>query len=145
MYREAGLTTIEITMNTPDAEKIIKYAVEHHREALHGMVHNTGGAQTKCLKYFSEPVRIIKDNLFEPPLIFSLIQEASGISYQEMYQVFNMGTRLEIYTDAATAEAIIKHSRSLNVEAQIVGRVEAADQKEVVVRSRFGEFVYRGE
>lgn len=122
---------------------IIKYAVEHHREALHGIVHNTGGAQTKCLKYVSEPVRIVKDHLFDAPLIFSLIQEASAISYHEMYQVFNMGTRLEIYTDTQTAEAIIAHARSLKVEAQLIGHVEAAEQKEVVVRSAHGEFVYR--
>jgi phosphoribosylformylglycinamidine cyclo-ligase len=121
---------------------IIKHVVENYHHAIHGIVHNTGGAQTKCLKYIDQPVRLIKDNLFTPPLVFDLIQEASQISYHEMYQVFNMGTRLEIYTDAQTAEAIISFANTLNVEAQIVGRVEASDKKELIVRSEFGEFVY---
>ncbi len=121
---------------------IIKHVVENYHHAIHGIVHNTGGAQTKCLKYIDQPVRLIKDNLFTPPLIFNLIQEASQISYHEMYQVFNMGTRLEIYTDAQTAEAIISFANTLNVEAQIVGRVEASDKKELIVRSEFGEFSY---
>jgi phosphoribosylformylglycinamidine cyclo-ligase len=122
---------------------IIKHAVENYREAIHGIVHNTGGAQTKCLKYIEQPVRLIKDNLFNPPLIFNLIQEASKISYHEMYQVFNMGTRLELYTDQQTAEAIISFAKTLNVDAQIVGRVEASEQKEVIIRSQFGEFQYK--
>jgi phosphoribosylformylglycinamidine cyclo-ligase len=121
---------------------IIKHVVENYHHAIHGIVHNTGGAQTKCLKYIDQPVRLIKDNLFTPPLVFNLIQEASQISYHEMYQVFNMGTRLEIYTDAQTAEAIISYANTLNVEAQIVGRVEASDKKELIVRSEFGEFSY---
>lgn len=122
---------------------IIKHAVENYREAIHGIVHNTGGAQTKCLKYIEQPVRLIKDNLFNPPLIFNLIQEASKISYHEMYQVFNMGTRLELYTDQQTAEAIISFAKTLDVDAQIVGRVEASEQKEVIIRSQFGEFQYK--
>lgn len=123
---------------------IIKYAVENFGSQLNGIVHNTGGAQTKCLKYFDAPVRIVKDNLFKAPLIFDLIQEASQISYHEMYQVFNMGTRLELYTDLATAEAIIAFSKNLGVDAQLIGRVETADQKEVVIRSEHGEFIYAG-
>jgi len=122
---------------------IIKHAVENYREAIHGIVHNTGGAHTKCLKYIEQPVRLIKDNLFNPPLIFDLIQEASKISYHEMYQVFNMGTRLELYTDQQTAEAIISLAKTLDVDAQIVGRVEASEQKEVIIRSQFGEFQYK--
>jgi phosphoribosylformylglycinamidine cyclo-ligase len=122
---------------------IIKHAVENYRDAIHGIVHNTGGAQTKCLKYIEQPVRLIKDNLFNPPLIFDLIQEASKISYHEMYQVFNMGTRLELYTDQQTAEAIISFAKTLDVDAQIVGRVEASEQKEVIIRSQFGEFQYK--
>jgi phosphoribosylformylglycinamidine cyclo-ligase len=122
---------------------IIKHAVENYRDAIHGIVHNTGGAQTKCLKYIEQPVRLIKDNLFNPPLIFDLIQEASKISYHEMYQVFNMGTRLELYTDQQTAEAIISFAKTLDVDAQIVGRVEASEQKEVIIRSQFGKFQYK--
>jgi phosphoribosylformylglycinamidine cyclo-ligase len=124
---------------------IIKHAVENYRDAIHGIVHNTGGAQTKCLKYIEQPVRLIKDNLFNPPLIFDLIQEASKISYHEMYQVFNMGTRLELYTDQQTAEAIISFAKTLDVDAQIVGRVEASEQKEVIIRSQFGKFQYKKE
>ncbi len=121
---------------------IIKHVVENYRNNIHGIVHNTGGAQTKCLKYFNEPVRIIKDNLFTPPLIFDLIQESSQISYHDMYQVFNMGTRLELYTDAQTAEAIISYAQTWQVDAQIIGRVEASTKKELIVRNEFGEFVY---
>jgi phosphoribosylformylglycinamidine cyclo-ligase len=121
---------------------IIKQVVEKYRSKLHGIVHNTGGAQTKGLKYFENPVRIIKDNLFTPPTIFNLIQDASQISYQEMYQVFNMGTRLEIYTDEVTAQAIIDIATSFNVQAQLVGRIEASDKKELIIKSEFGEFVY---
>ncbi|MBL7766738.1 MAG: phosphoribosylformylglycinamidine cyclo-ligase [Chitinophagaceae bacterium] len=121
---------------------IIKYAVEHFGKNLHGIVHNTGGAQTKCLKYFNYPVRIVKNNLFKAPLIFDLIQEASQISYQEMYQVFNMGTRLEIYTDQKTADAIIAFSKGLNVDAQIIGYVEEAEKKEVLIKGEHGQFRY---
>lgn len=121
---------------------IIKQVVEKYRSKLHGIVHNTGGAQTKGLKYFENPVRIIKDNLFTPPTIFNLIQDASQISYQEMYQVFNMGTRLEIYTDEVTAQAIIDIATSFNVQAQLVGRIEASYKKELIIKSEFGEFVY---
>jgi phosphoribosylformylglycinamidine cyclo-ligase len=123
---------------------VIKYAVEHFGSLLHGIVHNTGGAQTKCLKYFEHPVRIIKNNLFKAPLIFDLIQEASQISYHEMYQVFNMGTRLEIYTDQKTADAIIAFAKELSIDAQVVGYVEHADKKEVRIQSEHGEFVYGG-
>ncbi len=121
---------------------IIKQVVEKYRDQLHGIVHNTGGAQTKCLKYFENPVCIVKDNLFTPPTIFDLIQEASKISYHEMYQVFNMGTRLEMYTDEHTAQAIIDIAASFNVQAQIVGRVEASTKKEMKIRSQFGEFTF---
>ncbi|MBP6623787.1 MAG: phosphoribosylformylglycinamidine cyclo-ligase [Chitinophagaceae bacterium] len=121
---------------------IIKHAVENYRDQIHGIVHNTGGAQTKCLKYFSEPVRIIKDHLFTPPLIFNLIQESSQISYRDMYQVFNMGTRLELYTDLQTAEAIISYAKTLQVDAQIIGHVEESSKKELIIRSEFGEFEY---
>ena len=121
---------------------VIKYAVEQFGRHIHGIVHNTGGAQTKCLKYFDSPVRIVKNNLFKAPLIFDLIQEASQISYHEMYQVFNMGTRLEIYTNQETADAIIAFAKNLNIEAQVVGYVESSEKKEVRIQSEHGEFVY---
>jgi phosphoribosylformylglycinamidine cyclo-ligase len=118
---------------------IIKEAVEKYRNEIRGIVHNTGGAHTKCLKYIQNPVRLVKNNLFEPPLIFQLIQEAANTSLQEMYQVFNMGTRLELYTDSVTAEAIIAIASKYQVEAKIVGYVEACDHKEVVVTTPGGE------
>jgi phosphoribosylformylglycinamidine cyclo-ligase len=118
---------------------IIKEAVEKYRDQLHGIVHNTGGAHSKCLKYISEPVRLVKDQLFEPPLIFKLIQEAANVALHEMYQVFNMGTRLELYTDAETANEIIAIANKYKVDAQIVGYVEAAEQKEVLIKTGKGE------
>jgi phosphoribosylformylglycinamidine cyclo-ligase len=120
---------------------IIKEAVEKYGPQLHGIVHNTGGAHTKSLKYITDPVRLVKDNLFEPPLIFQLIQEASAVTLHEMYQVFNMGTRLELYTDAKTAEAIIAIAASYDIAAQIIGRVEASEQKEVIVVTATGETI----
>jgi phosphoribosylformylglycinamidine cyclo-ligase len=116
--------------------------VDHFGPAIRGIVHNTGGGQTKCMKYIPGKVRIVKDNLLPIPKIFHLMQEASGISLQEMYQVFNMGTRLEIYTDEKTAQEIIAISNSFNIEAQIVGKVEASDKKELVIKHNDVEIVY---
>ena len=121
---------------------VITPALEQWGNRIRGIVHNTGGAHTKCLKYLAEPVRLVKDNLFAPPAIFAMMQAASGIGLQEMYQVFNMGTRLELYTDQETAGRIIALSQSLNVDAQIVGRVEASTEKEVLVRTAGYEFRY---
>lgn len=121
---------------------IIKEVVEKYKKDIHGIVHNTGGAQTKCMKYVADHIRIVKDNLFTPPTIFSLIQEAAAVDDKEMYQVFNMGTRLEIYTDAMTAEKIISIANAYQVDAQIIGRVEVADKKELRIKNSFGEFVY---
>ena len=121
---------------------VIKPALDQWGDRIRGIVHNTGGAHTKCLKYLPEPVRLVKDNLFTPPPIFGMMQEASGIGMQEMYQVFNMGTRLELYTDEQTAAEIIALSGSLGVDAQIVGRIEASAQKEVLLRAAGQEFLY---
>ncbi len=96
-------------------------------EHIHGMVHCSGGGQTKCMKYLPRPFHIIKDNLFEPPVIFRLIRQASGASDNEMYQVFNMGTRMEIYTTESTASTIVDTARRFGVDARIIGRVEASD------------------
>ncbi|MEQ9231178.1 MAG: AIR synthase-related protein [Cyclobacteriaceae bacterium] len=120
---------------------IIKKMLSENRESIHGMVHCSGGAQTKVL-HFVDKLRIIKDNLFSPPPLFKLIQSESGTDWKEMYRVFNMGHRMEIYTDEATAQSLIDISKSFNVDAQIVGRVEAAESKEVIIRSEFGEFTY---
>lgn len=117
---------------------VMKQLLENHFEAIHGLIHCSGGGQTKCLKYVPGNVRIIKDNLFEPPVIFKLIQEASKSDDREMYQVFNMGTRLEIYTTEGDAAKIIEVSKSFGVEAQVIGRVEAGEKKELVIKTAAG-------
>ncbi|MDB5031431.1 AIR synthase-related protein [Mucilaginibacter sp.] len=120
---------------------IIKQILDNHRSQIHGMVHCSGGAQTKVL-HFIEDLHIIKDNLFPIPPLFKLIQEESKTSWQEMYKVFNMGHRMELYVPKEIAAELISISQSFGVEAQIIGRVEAAEQKQVTVKSEFGEFVY---
>ena len=111
------------------------------RSLLHGMVHCSGGAQTKVL-HFVDKLHIIKDNLFDLPPLFKLIQEESGTDWKEMYQVFNMGHRMELYVDPALAEDIIAISKSFNIDAQVVGRVEASDSKKLTIKSVFGTFTY---
>lgn len=117
---------------------IIKTVLENHFESIYGLIHCSGGGQTKCLKYLPENVRIIKDNLFEPPLVFNLIQKASNADDREMYQVFNMGTRMEIYTTEKAAADIIKISNEYGVEAQIIGRVEASKKNELLIKTKNG-------
>jgi len=121
---------------------VMKELLENHFEFIHGLIHCSGGGQTKCLKYVPENVRIVKDNLFEPPIIFKLIQEASKSDDREMYQVFNMGTRLEIYTNEKEADAIIAVSKSFGVEAQVIGRVEKSVKKELVILNAGKEIVF---
>ncbi len=108
---------------------------------IHGMVHCSGGAQTKIL-HFIDNLHIIKDNLFDVPPLFKLIQQQSGTDWKEMYQVFNCGHRLEIYTNEETAKDLIDISLSFNVDAQIIGRVEASLSKKLTIKSEFGTFVY---
>ncbi len=120
---------------------IIKKILDGYRSQIHGMVHCSGGAQTKVL-HFVDDVHVIKDNLFPVPPLFNLIQQESKTSWQEMYKVFNMGHRMELYVPAEIADELIAISKSFNVDAQIIGRVEASDKKQVTVRSEFGEFVY---
>jgi len=112
---------------------LIKILLENNFEKIHGLIHCSGGGQTKCLKYIPGNVKVIKDNLFEPPLIFKLIQEASGSDDKEMYQVFNMGCRMEIYTDEDFASSIINAAKEFNIDAQIIGRVEASEKKELAI------------
>ena len=121
---------------------VLKKILEHHFDAVHGLVHCSGGGQTKCLKYLPGPMRIVKDNLFTPPIVFNLIQEASGADAREMYQVFNMGTRLELFTDAQHADTFIRIAQEFGVDAQIVGRVEPSDKKELIIANADGEVVF---
>jgi phosphoribosylformylglycinamidine cyclo-ligase len=120
---------------------IIKEILQTHRSHIHGMVHCSGGAQTKVL-HFVENLHIIKDNLFDTPALFKLIRQESQTPWQEMYKVFNMGHRMEIYVEEQYAPELIAISASFKVPAQIVGRVEEATQKKLTIRSRYGEFVY---
>ncbi|MEJ7822704.1 MAG: AIR synthase related protein [Chitinophagaceae bacterium] len=112
---------------------LIKDILENNFEKIYGLIHCSGGGQTKCLKYVPDNLKVIKDNLFEPPLIFKLIQEASGSDNKEMYQVFNMGCRMEIYTDENFASSIINEAKKFNIDAQVIGRVEECDKKELVI------------
>jgi phosphoribosylformylglycinamidine cyclo-ligase len=121
---------------------IIKKILEKYSSAhIHGMVHCSGGAQTKVL-HFVEELHIIKDNLFDVPPLFRLIQEQSKTDWKEMYQVFNCGHRMEIYVPEDIAADIISISKSFNVDAQIVGRVEASGSKKLTIASEFGTFNY---
>ena len=108
---------------------------------VHGMIHCSGGAQTKIL-HFVDNLHIIKDNMFEIPPLFKLIQEQSKTDWKEMYQVFNCGHRMELYVNPSIAEEIIALSKSFNVDAQIVGRVEASDNKRLTITSEYGVFEY---
>jgi len=120
---------------------IIKKILENHANDIHGMIHCSGGAQTKIL-HFVDNLHIIKDNLFEVPPLFKMIQEQSNTNWREMYQVFNCGHRMELYVPQKIANDIIAISKSFNVDAQIVGRVESSTEKKLTIISEFGEFVY---
>lgn len=120
---------------------IIAKMLQSHKEHIHGMVHCSGGAQTKVL-HFVDQLHVIKDNLFPVPPLFKLIQQQSATPWQEMYKVFNMGHRMELYIPEHIAQDLIAISKSFNVEAQIVGRCEASEQKELSIRSEYGAFHY---
>lgn len=120
---------------------VVKKMLDVMRHDIHGMVHCSGGAQTKVL-HFVENVHVIKDNLFPIPPLFRTIKEQSGTDWAEMYKVFNMGHRLEVYLDAANAEKVIEISKSFGIDAQIIGRVEASDHTHLTIKSEAGEFSY---
>jgi len=117
---------------------LVKAILDKHFGAVKGMIHCSGGGQTKCMKYLPGPMRIVKDNFLEVPPIFNLIQENSGANAKEMYQVFNMGHRLEIFTDEKSALDLIALAKTFHIEAQIIGRVEASNQKELILKGSFG-------
>ena len=120
---------------------IIKVILDKYRSKINGMVHCSGGAQTKVL-HFIDNVHVIKDNLFALPPVFRLIQEQSGTDWKEMYKVFNMGHRMELYVPEEIAQEIISISKSFNVDAQIIGRVEHFKGKKLTINSEFGTFTY---
>ncbi len=123
---------------------VLKELLQDHFESIHGLVHCSGGGQTKCLKYLPGNFTIIKDNLFSPPPVFKIIQDNSGSDNREMYEVFNMGCRLEIYCSTHHAADIIACSQSYGVEAQIIGRVEEGEKKQLKIRLGEEEIIYLG-
>jgi phosphoribosylformylglycinamidine cyclo-ligase len=130
---------------------VLKELLQNNFEKIHGLIHCSGGGQTKCMKYLpqvsdglepSRHLKVIKDNLFAPPPIFNIIKENSGSNNKEMYEVFNMGCRLEIYCSAAHAQTMIDAAQKFNIAAQIIGRVEESDKKELVIKLDAEELVY---
>jgi phosphoribosylformylglycinamidine cyclo-ligase len=121
---------------------VIKKVLEQFRSRIHGLVHCSGGAQTKVLHFINDNVHVIKDNLFPVPVLFKLIQEESGTDWKEMYKVFNMGHRMEVYVPEQIAQHIIAISQSFDIEARIIGRVESSDRKQVTIAGENGTFEY---
>ena len=121
---------------------VIKKLLDEMRPRVHGMVHCSGGAQTKVM-HFVENMRVIKNNLFPVPPLFSIIQEQSGTDWHEMYKVFNMGHRMEVYVDAEDAQRVIDISRSFDIDARIIGYTPAADHNELIIESDKGRFEYK--
>jgi phosphoribosylformylglycinamidine cyclo-ligase len=121
---------------------VLKQLLEQHFDKLHGLIHCSGGGQTKCMKYIPGTVRVVKDNLFEVPEIFKIIKESSGANNKEMHEVFNMGCRLEVYCDAADADDIINIAQSFNIDAQVIGKVEESDKKELLIKLEDETIVY---
>jgi phosphoribosylformylglycinamidine cyclo-ligase len=122
---------------------VVLKVLQQHFDKIHGIIHCSGGGQSKVLHYLPQPLRVIKNNLLPVPPLFQMIQESAGTDWREMYQVFNMGQRLEIYTDKETAAAIVEIANGFNIEAQISGYVETAIAKEVVIESANGTFSYK--
>ena len=136
---DAGKLVLSPTRTyAPIVKKILE---KYTSDQIHGMVHCSGGAQTKIL-HFVDALHIVKDNLFPVPPLFKLIQKQSSTHWKEMYQVFNCGHRLELYVDAEIAEELIAISESFQVDAQIIGRVEESDVKKLTIESEYGKFVY---
>lgn len=136
---DAGKLVLSPTRTyAPIVKKILS---KYNATDIHGMVHCSGGAQTKIL-HFIDNLHIIKDSLFPIPPLFKLIQEQSETDWREMYQVFNCGHRLEIYANASVAQDLISISKSFGVDAKIIGSVEDASAKKLTINSEFGTFVY---
>ena len=121
---------------------VIVEVLKNLRTQISGMVHCSGGAQTKVLHFIGDNIHVIKDNLFDVPPLFRIIQEESKTPWNEMFKVFNMGHRMEIYLDEKFAQQVIDIANQFKIDAQIVGRVEAGNFKQVTVQSKQGEFIY---
>jgi len=122
---------------------LIKKIVTSHKSVINGMIHCSGGAQTKVMKFVDKNVRVIKDNLLDIPPLFKMIKEESGLDYREMYQVFNMGHRLEVYTpDEAAAYDMVDLAQAYGIDAQIIGRVEQSSSPSLVISNSEGSWEY---
>ena len=121
---------------------VIRKILDAKRNKIHGMIHCTGGAQTKVLHFINDNSKIIKDNMFAVPPLFKIIKEESNTDWKEMYQVFNMGHRMEIYVSPEDAEEIIQISKSFNIDAQVIGHVEEDSKPSLTIKSEFGVFNY---
>jgi phosphoribosylformylglycinamidine cyclo-ligase len=121
---------------------VLKQLLQNHFDKIHGLIHCSGGGQTKCMKYLPGNLKVVKDNLFEAPEIFRIIQKSSGSNNKEMYEVFNMGCRLEIYCSPENAGVMIATAQSFNIDAQVIGRVEANDKKELMIQLKDEVIVY---
>ena len=121
---------------------VVKEILENKFDAVAGLIHCSGGGQTKCMKYMPEGVRVVKDNLFAAPKIFELIRQSSGADWREMYQVFNMGCRLEVYTDENSADDIISTANKFGIDAQVIGRVEEAEKNSLYLNAPSGPVEY---
>jgi phosphoribosylformylglycinamidine cyclo-ligase len=120
---------------------VIRAVLDEYRSSIHGIVHCSGGGQTKVL-HFVDKLHVVKDDLFETPALFRIIQEQSGTDWREMYQVFNMGHRMELYVPESIAQDIIRISTELGVDARIIGRVEPEGESRLTIRSAHGEFTW---
>jgi phosphoribosylformylglycinamidine cyclo-ligase len=142
VHPETGVTVGKMVLSpTRTYAPILKKVIDEYGNAIHGMVHCSGGAQTKVL-HFTDNVHIIKDNLFDVPPLFDMIQKESQTDWKEMYKVFNMGHRMEVYLPSSYAQGIIDISKSFGVDAQIVGRVEKNNGNKLTIESPFGKFEY---
>ena len=149
VVKDSGIQTVETTISagqlvlspTRTYAPVIKVLLDELRTEIHGMVHCTGGAQTKVLHFVSDNCRVIKDNMFPIPPLFKLIQEQSKTDWKEMYKVFNCGHRMEIYVRPEVAEQVIAISRRFNIDAQVIGRIEEG-AKSLTIKSEYGEFHY---
>lgn len=141
--RELGIDAGKLVLSpTRTYAPIISQIINKLRENIHGMIHCSGGAQTKVLHFLGDQLRVVKNNLFPVPPLFELIQQHSGTAWSEMYKVFNMGHRMEIYLPETYAKEVIEISRSFHVDAQIVGHVEPSHNRELVIESEKGRFLY---
>ena len=121
---------------------VVLKVLQQYFDKIHGIIHCSGGGQSKCLHYLPKPLRVVKNNLLPIPPLFNMIQASAGTGWREMYQVFNMGQRLELFTDKDTAQGVIEIAKSFKIDAQISGYVEQSEKKEVVIESVHGNFSY---